>query len=161
MSRRLTTTRQPPGTPRTRSALTSPSDRVHCPVSPPLVAPQLYDGHPGTPHIQNLHRLFSHSKHPQVMLLLLPKLYPHQRFVPGILVQDGRMFQSPQVESPKRPVGTDADEYVGRMGKKGDVVNGSVVSDKLSQSGGGVDIPEGAGGVYGRGDEEVGRVVGP
>jgi len=71
------------------------------------------------------------------------------------------MFQSPQVESPKRPVGTDADEYVGRMGKKGDVVNGSVVSDKLSQSGGGVDIPEGAGGVYGRGDEEVGRVVGP
>lgn len=40
-------------------------------------------------------------------------------------------------------------------------MDGSVVSDELSQGGGGVDIPEGAGGVYGRGDEEVGRVVGP
>ena len=40
-------------------------------------------------------------------------------------------------------------------------MNGSVVSDQLGQGSGGMYIPEGAGGVYGRGDEEVGRVVGP
>lgn len=37
----------------------------------------------------------------------------------------------------------------------------SIVCDQLGQGGRGVNVPEGTGGIDGRGDEEVGRMVGP
>ena len=65
------------------------------------------------------------------------------------------MFKTTEVECPQRPIRTYGDEDVGRAREPCDVVDFTIMCDQLSDSGGGIDVPNGTRCVYRRSDDKV------
>ena len=73
------------------------------------------------------------------------------------LIDDRAMLETPQVKHPHATISTTADKHVHAAGAEADVVDLLVMSDELRLGRQRRNVPDRAGGVDARGDDEFGR----
>ena len=71
------------------------------------------------------------------------------------LVDNGTMFQTPQIKHTHTAVSTAADKNVDTVGTESDIIHLLVVGNELCFSGQGGNIPDGAGCINAGGDDET------